>query len=312
MARSVNAKMLSNIWKAFHQLNPKNVKAESEAPIRLAVVGVENAVKDAAQFLVGIDPKVYEMASDTLLLLTTPLTQQAKDMLPKCDIVLRSFDFGEDLSRVDPRRIFTFSDQEDLRKIITDILRLPDLEYAHLPLARALPAFRPEVCKNIIQTISLENAIFVVSTSLGNIIPNPLAPLAALAASAGDLVVLTANQIRMLFMLAAAHSRDIGFKQQSAEIASILGAAFGWRSIARELVGQIPLGGGIIPKAAIAFAGTWAAGEGIVYYYTTGRHMTKEELRQQFDLALEKGKTSVESITAKVKETFVKPNLPFV
>ncbi len=310
MAGPMNAKMLSNMWKAFHQLNPKNVKSESKVKIRVAVVGAESAVKDAAQFLVGIDPKVYEKASDTLLLLTTPLTDQTKDLLPKCDIVLRSFGVGEDLSRVDLRRMFTFSDQEELRKIITDILGMPDLKYAHLPLARTLPAFRPEVCKNIIQTISLENAIFVASTSMGNIIPTPLAPLTALAASAGDLVVLTANQIRMLFMLAAAHGRDIGFKQQSAEITSILGAAFGWRSIARELVGQIPLGGGIIPKAAIAFAGTWAAGEGIVYFYTTGRRMSKKELKQRFDLALEKGKTSVESIVTKVKETFGKPKLP--
>ena len=141
-----------------------------------------------------------------------------------------------------------------------------------------------------IQTVSIENAIFVASTSLGNFIPNPLQALTGLAESLGDIVVLTANQIRMLFRLAAIHGQDPGYKRQSAEITSIIGAAFGWRSIARELISHVPFGGGVIPKAAIAFAGTWAVGDGIVYYYTTGRRITRDQIRDRFQTALVKGK----------------------
>jgi uncharacterized protein (DUF697 family) len=136
------------------------------------------------------------------------------------------------------------------------------------------------------------------------VIPNPLQPLTSLAESVGDLVVLTANQIRMLFRLAAIYDQNLGIKQQGAEVISVLGAAFGWRSIARELVSKIPLGGGVIPKAAIAFAGTWAVGDGIAYYYATGRRLTKEELRQHFDAAYEKGKAAAEAVASTVKEGY--------
>jgi uncharacterized protein (DUF697 family) len=127
----------------------------------------------------------------------------------------------------------------------------------------------------------------------------------------GDLVVLTANQLRMLFRLAAAYRRDLGIKKQAPEVLSIVGAALGWRSIARELVAHLPAGLGVVPKAAIAFAGTWAIGDGINYYYTTGHRLTKQELKTRFDSAYEKGKSSAEIIVTRLKEEYTKrkPNI---
>jgi uncharacterized protein (DUF697 family) len=87
---------------------------------------------------------------------------------------------------------------------------------------------------------------------------------------------------------------------------TVLGAAFGWRSIARELVGMIPLGGGIVPKAAIAFAGTWAVGDAVTYYYKTGRKLSREEMKQRFESALGKGKATTEELLGKVKQTYSK------
>ena len=47
--------------------------------------------------------------------------------------------------------------------------------------------------------------------------------------------------------------------------------AFGWRALARELVGHIPLGGGLIPKGAIAYAGTYVVGKGLEYLLVEDR-----------------------------------------
>lgn len=306
MAKRPTPAVLSSIWKAFHQLNPKNVKVERERRIRVALIGPEDSVREAAEYLIGADSAAYDKAADTLLLLPAPIDESAGPLLSKCDVILRTGGYDPPMPGIPTERIFAFSTEDERQAAIKDILRSPHLDYAALPLARTLSAFRAEAAAEAIQMVSVENAIFVISTSLGNIIPNPLQPLASLAASMGDLIVLTANQLRMLFRLAAIYDRDLGFRQQGPEIMSIVGAAFGWRSVARELVGQIPLGGGVVPKAAIAFAGTWAVGDGIAFYYATGRKLTKEELKERFDSAFQRGKTTAESLFSKAKETYLK------
>ena len=294
----------SHIWNAFKQLNPKNVEAESKRVVRVGVLGPLELLKDTAAFLLGEDVEAYGQAGDVLVLLPTPLEDSAFSLLPRCDVVLQSRNYRDTLPGVASERIFAFSSKEDLPSVIREVLQEVDLGYAHIPLARVLPAFRSEVALGIIQGISIENAIFVASTSLGNVIPNPLQPLTSVAESLGDLVVLTANQLRMLFRLAAAYNQSLGYKQQVPEVLSIVVAAFGWRSVARELAGKIPLGAGVVSKAAIAFAGTWALGDGIAYYYTTGKHLSKEELRQRFEAAYETGKSAAEVVVAKFKESY--------
>jgi hypothetical protein len=66
--------------------------------------------------------------------------------------------------------------------------------------------------------------------------------------------------------------------------------AFGWRAIARELIGVIPMGGGIIPKAGIAFAGTYVVGLSLERFYRIGEGMTPEQRKQAYRDALERGK----------------------
>lgn len=294
------------ILKAFKQLNPKNVEMEAKRPVRVAVVGSPEQMQEVAAFLLGPDPDAYVRAAESLLLLAAPLVTDALPLLLKCDIVLMAKDMEQSLSGVSQSRIFRFTGKDDLQWVVRDILHSSTLDYAHLPLARMFPAFRQEVSVETIQRISIENALFVVSTSLGNIIPNPLQPLTSLAEAMGDLIVLTANQIRLLFMLAAANNKELTYKSLSPEIVTIMGAAFGWRTISRNLVDKIPFGGGILPKAAIAFAGTWAIGDGVAYYYTTGQRLTREQLKERFDMAYERGRVTLDAIVSKMKNAYMK------
>ncbi|MCE5324135.1 hypothetical protein LLG46_12590 [bacterium] len=304
MAGRISTKLVSQIWKAFKQLNPANVGREAGREVKLGIVGSQNVVQDAVAYLLKDDAAAYDKAGDVLLLLPEPIDPAANDLLKKCDIILKWTDCKVKITALAPERIFEFATGGDIESIIMDILHEPSLKYAHLPLAKAFPAFRPEVGVQVIQNVSVENTVFVISTSLGNVIPNPLQPLASVAESVGDMVVLTANQFRMVFKLAAAYDRRLGYKEQMPELMSVLGAAFGWRSIARELMGMIPLGGGIVPKAAIAFAGTWAVGDAAAYYYRTGRKLTNEEIKQRFEAAMAKGKVTVEDLMGKMKQTY--------
>ena len=100
----------------------------------------------------------------------------------------------------------------------------------------------------------------------------------------------------------AASDSEIGYREQKAEIASIVTGAFGFRAIARELIGKIPFGGGLIPKAAVAFAGTYVIGLSLERYHRVGYGLTKEERRQEYDKALRHGRTIAEVLLAGMKK----------
>jgi uncharacterized protein (DUF697 family) len=295
------ARVLGQVWRALKELNPRNVEQEAARIVRIGVVGPIGVLQEVATFLLGDQPDAYDRAAERLLLIATPPEAGAFALLPKCDLVLVSDSYRDPLPDIAKKRIFGFSGRDDLPEVVKQVVKSRELDYAEISMARTFPAFRHEAAIKTIQTVSVENAVFVTSTALGNVIPNPLQPLTAVAESLGDLVVLTANQLRMLFRLAAMHERSLGAKEQAPEVLSILGAAFGWRSIARQLVSKIPFGGGVVPKAAIAFAGTWAVGESIAYYYSTGRRLSKEEVRQRFDAALDRGRGWAEQAVARLK-----------
>ena len=185
-----------------------------------------------------------------------------------------------------PREAITFSWREPDRTIRRIIHQHEDLA---IPLARHLEPFRRPVANHIIGKIARENALFSVATALPDIVPLLSLPWAA-GEFASDTAVLTANQIRMAFMLGAASNREVGYREQRNEIGSIIAGAFGWRAVARELVGKIPLGGGLIPKAAIAWAGTQVVGKSLERYYRIGYGYTKSERKAAWEDAIEKGK----------------------
>jgi len=131
-----------------------------------------------------------------------------------------------------------------------------------LALARRHPVFRRAVVDRRIQAVACENALFAIATALPDVVPNLIELPGVLGEWASDTAFLTANQLRMAFFIAAASGKPVGFGQQKLEILSIGASAFGWRALARELAGKIPFGGGLIPKGAIAYAGTYLVGKG--------------------------------------------------
>jgi len=167
-----------------------------------------------------------------------------------------------------------------------------------LPLARLFPPFRQPVVDKVIHTVSRENALFSLATALPDIIPSLISLPWAVGEFASDTAFLTVNQVRMSFLLAAASDRPLGYKEQSAEVGSILAGAFGWRAIARELSGKIPFGGGLIPKAAIAYAGTYVAGRAMERLYREGYTLTREERTSTYESAFERGKHIAKELLA--------------
>lgn len=264
--------MLLQIRNALGNLNPNEVRELSRTPVSLDLAASNPRIQEEMAKYFALEPPPLGVRADIIDVAPAPT-----------DIVIPIVEEG----LRQPPGAFVYRRNKPQQAVCDIIEAHPDLRVA---LARKYTAFRKPVAENIIFNISKENALFSVATSVPTLMPLLAAPW-AVGEFASDTAFLTMNQIRMAFMLAAAHDQVVGYREQKSEIASMFAGAFGWRAIARELIGIIPLGGGIIPKAGIAFAGTYVVGLSLEKYYTMGQGLTPEQRKQAYRDALARGKT---------------------
>ena len=204
-----------------------------------------------------------------------------------------------DESVLAPRRALVFHSAEPER-LVESVVNQFDHSIT-LPLARTFRPFRDRYVERVIRNVSRENALFSLATALPDVIPNIFELPWAATEFASDTAVLTANQIKMAFLIAAASDRDLGYREQKSEIASVIGSAFGWRALARQLVGKIPLGGGLIPKAAIAYAATKLIGVSLDRLYRVGYGYTRDERKEIYADAFAHGKRVAGTILQRLR-----------
>lgn len=278
----IGTRMLKQLRDAITNLNPQEVRDAAKRPVRVA--------------LVCSHPESYEAMEKFLL---PEATSDGKRAVAKRDVLHR---MGEAVSSpadlyftdpqivqpapVQPRTYFTFH-AERPGDMVEEVLK--EREDLSLPLARHFRPFRDCHSSRTVLAVSRENALFSLATAVPSVVPFLALPWTA-GEFASDTAFITMNQIRMAFLLAAASDRPVGYKEQKAEIASLFAGAFGWRALARELVGKIPMGGGLLPKAAIAFAGTFVVGASLERYYRLGYGFTAAERKDAYQDAYEKGK----------------------
>jgi hypothetical protein len=198
-----------------------------------------------------------------------------------------------------PQNAYTFR-RDDPEGTVREVLE--DKDELALPLARQFPVFRKAVLDDIIHAVARENALFAVTTALPNMVPSLIELPWAIGEFASDTMFLTANQIRMAFQIAAACGKEVGFAKQKAEVLTIAAGAFGWRALARELVSHIPMGGGLIPKGAIAYAGTYVAGKGLELLHQNNGLHTREEQRNLYREGFQRGRAISESFRGRKKQ----------
>jgi uncharacterized protein (DUF697 family) len=164
-----------------------------------------------------------------------------------------------------------------------------------LAAARRLPGLRPRFAHQLTSEVSLSNGAFVVASGIPSLVPALGIPIAA-----ADTLVLTKNQALMVYRLALAFGAPAEFQRRMMEITPVIGAAVVWRQVAGGLVGLIP-GYGIVPKTAVAFAGTWITGRAAELYYASG-FVSKEDLRRFSEEAMARAKAAAGEMTRRARE----------
>lgn len=142
-----------------------------------------------------------------------------------------------------------------------------------LAAARRLPGLRPLFAARLTTEVSVSNAAVALASGVPSIVPILGIPLAA-----ADTIILTKNQVMMVYRLALACGAEPDFQKRMIEITPVIGGAIVWRQIAGALVGLVP-GYGIVPKTAVAFGGTYIVGLAATRWYETGL-LTDEERKR--------------------------------
>ncbi len=168
---------------------------------------------------------------------------------------------------------------------------LPD---QHLALGRHFPLFRVPIARQLINETCLSNAAYAFSTGLAEIVPVLDVPL-----NVTDVVVLSKTQAFLVYKLGLALGLSTRWEDYVTEFGSILGGGFLWRQLARSLVGLIPAWG-IAPKVAVSYAGTYVVGNVVLQWYLTGRHISRQQMRQLYTQAFVRGKNLARSLLKKV------------
>jgi uncharacterized protein (DUF697 family) len=144
-------------------------------------------------------------------------------------------------------------------------------------IGRAFPAMRAAAAKVTIDETAVANAQFALVSNIPAILPI----IGGFAAAGADFIVLTKNQVMMIYKLAAIYGRDLNQQTKIIqEIAPVVGVGFAWRTIAREAAGFLPFAAGTVPKVAVAYAGTAVAGRAAEFYYRTNRKPSQEQMKQ--------------------------------
>jgi hypothetical protein len=282
--------MLREIKKAVSNLRPEEVRHSADRRLAVGLVATSAAGYMALENFLAPPGLSRERRAEVLSML-----HRASDpnIPERFDLVL----YEHQLPRAE--NAFTFH-SHDPDRTVKEILA--DKSELGLALARHFTPFRRPVINEIMFSVSKENALFSLATALPNVVPNLVELPWVIGEFASDTAFLTMNQIRMAFLIAAASDSSIGYREQKAEIASIVTGAFGFRAIARELVGKIPFGGGLIPKGAVAFAGTYVVGLSLERYHRVGYGLTREERRQEYEQALVHGRNVAQVLLAGLKK----------
>lgn len=165
-----------------------------------------------------------------------------------------------------------------------------------LALARHLSPLREPLFAELIEETARTNAMYALTTGIAETVPGLGVPLGV-----ADVVVLTKNQLVMSYRIALASGKKGTARELLGEVLGVIGGGFLFRQGARQLVGLIPVVG-IVPKVAVAYAGTLAIGKAVVAWAAYGQALDAGTVKKVYRQALGRGKEVAQALVAQARQ----------
>ncbi|MGV3720907.1 MAG: hypothetical protein ACO1SX_08350 [Actinomycetota bacterium] len=283
-------------WEVIKEMSAQPVRQEATRLFVLGLAGNPDVVAEARELVLGpkTSPGDRAAAEPFLCTASPPFSSSEEGRLRYADLLV-SLPGGPGITDLRPADTIEVASVKDLKRSI--LLHRPDLRVA---LGRRLPGFRDEAAEYVIRDVSRVNAEFAALSTITQSIPF-LAPLFPVVAGA-DIFLLTKNQAILIFRLAAIYGEDLDLKSRAREVAPVIGGAFGWRTIARQLAGALPGAMGLPVRAGIAFSGTYAVGRAAQMVFDQGRRPTRQEMLRIY----EEGRDLAQEVITSLRERFRK------
>lgn len=299
-----------DFWKIIREFNPEGIEREATSPLDLWVLGEPGSGRHTlVESLAGESPPrdgpdIFRFAglpectdvppelkhADLLLLVArvdqdfTGVARIASALVGRSKaqaiLVFTHADAIELTRELRNRAFRSFSFVSYTRTIFVDArdpaevrdklapLILDSAPGLRTALARKIPAVRQMVADQLIAETARVNAQFALAAS----IPSNLPLFGGVASGIADFFVLTKNQAMLVLRLGAIYGRDISIgRTLAAELAPVIGNGILWRSVARGAASLVPGFLSAAPKTAIAYVGTYAAGQAAKYYFNFGQ-----------------------------------------
>lgn len=302
------ALQLGSLWPILRQVNIGAIHAEAEQRIDIVVAGPpDSPAKDLAEILRSAEVVAEERATSVIRTTGSPLDDQtvasatlliAVDMEPQAlapfqdrvPVILVNTNVAQPSSHpaIQPTTLPVI-DRERVEKVLGPVV-IGNLAESALAAARRLPILREAYGHWLLNETARANAIYAFSTGIAEAVPVVNIPL-----NMADIVVLTKNQLIMVYKLALAAGRPTSPVGVIGELVGVIGAGCLWRQIAREMVGLIPVVG-IVPKVAVAYAGTYAVGEAAQAYLIEGQVPGREQIKSLYIRAMDRGRELAQSL----------------
>jgi uncharacterized protein (DUF697 family) len=165
-------------------------------------------------------------------------------------------------------------------------------------VGRRLPALRETVSIKLTRGAASSALKVAAASAIVDSVPI-FGTIVGAVTSAGDMVAITGMQVALMLQIGAVYGKDPDV-QRVWEMLPVVGGGFGWRALARELSGFIPVAG--IPiKGAIAYAGTIVVGEATTFFYEHGRHMRQEDAAVLYAETKEAALRVAREVVAKIR-----------
>jgi uncharacterized protein (DUF697 family) len=279
---------IAQFWRLTRELDVNGLRGSLERPVNVRVLGSDMSIAQRVARLIEPDPAAGEVIASLLgelarqradlyiAAIDGPLEADARRALSDLSVsetplvLVRSEAASEMLIVGIPEdRMMTLGTAEPdnvARERLFKALVHAAPEVM-LSAGRRHPLLREPVAEHLIRDTARVNAQFAALSSL----PANLPLIGGLVGDMADVLVLTKNQLLLLFKLAGLYGRDLQLgRQLLVEIVPVVGGAFLWRTTARALVGLLPTLLGVVPKTVVAYSGTYLLGQMARYYYRYG------------------------------------------
>jgi uncharacterized protein (DUF697 family) len=315
---------LPDMWRVLKEADLNKIRREAERPFQMLLVAED--VGDAERlsallsspettrhpWLVPADPAEVRRAAGTRMLdlavalsptpNPSPALAFAVDALREAKVPVVMVAFGSQSSTVavawpgEAARAAVTALEPSAVPAVAKALLSAVSPGMRLALARHLVPLREPLFAELIEETAKTNAMYALTTGLAEVVPVLDVPL-----NVADIVVLTKNQLVMSYRIALASGKKGTPRELVGEVLGVIGAGFLLRQGARQLVGLIPVAG-IVPKVAVAYAGTVAIGKAVVAWAAYGAALDPGAIKNFYRQALSRGRQVAQTLVAQARK----------